>query len=56
MRHSIKTEILQKALNYLASRPFNEVNSLINEITSDAQPIKSEPEEVVIAAVETQQE
>lgn len=45
MRHSIKTEVLQKVLNYLASRPFSEVNSLISEITSDAKAIKSEEEE-----------
>lgn len=44
MKHSIKTEILQKVLNYLSSRPFSEVNTLITEITSDAKAIKDEQE------------
>jgi hypothetical protein len=36
MRHSIKTDILQNVLNYLANRPYAEVASLILAIQGDA--------------------
>lgn len=41
MRHSIKTDLLQKVLNYLTSKPFNEVNTMINEIVADAVVIET---------------
>lgn len=41
MRHSIKTDLLQKVLNYLTSKPFNEVNTMINEIVADAFVIET---------------
>lgn len=40
MRHSVKSELLQKLMSYLATRPFSEVYNLINELTSDAKPIE----------------
>ncbi len=46
MRHSIKTELLQKVMAYLSSRPFAEVNTLISDVIADAKPIKEDkPEE-----------
>lgn len=36
MRHSVKTEILQSVLNYLANRPYHEVASIITSIQGDA--------------------
>lgn len=40
MRHSVETKLLQEVLNYLGSKPFNEVSSLITKIQTDAQPIE----------------
>lgn len=37
MRHTIKTEILQSVLNYLASKPYNEVQALVSAIQTDAK-------------------
>lgn len=36
MRHSVKTEILQSVLNYLANRPYQEVASFITALQGDA--------------------
>jgi len=44
MRHTIKTDILQKVLNYLSSKPFTEVSALINEVMSDAKPVDQSAE------------
>jgi hypothetical protein len=40
MRHSVKTEILQSVLNYLANRPYHEVASIITSIQGDATVIE----------------
>lgn len=37
MRHTIKTEILQTVINYLATKPYNEVQALVAAIKSDAR-------------------
>lgn len=37
MRHTIKTEILQAVLNYLALKPYSEVQNLVTAIQSDAK-------------------
>lgn len=39
MRHSVDTKLLQEILNYLATRPFAEVNGLISKMQQDAAPI-----------------
>lgn len=36
MRHSVNTELLQNALNYMSTKPYSEVNSLITKILADA--------------------
>lgn len=36
MRHSVKTEILQNVLNYLANRPYQEVAAFITALQGDA--------------------
>lgn len=36
MRHSVKTEILQNVLNYLANRPYHEVATIITSLQGDA--------------------
>lgn len=53
MKHIIPTEVLNKVLNYLSTRPFGEVVDLITQIQQTAQlfvePAKEEcaPEEDV---------
>lgn len=39
MRHSIKSEILQTVLNYLASRPYAEVAKLVADIQGDVKVV-----------------
>jgi hypothetical protein len=46
MRHTIKTELLQKVMAYLSSRPFAEVNTLISDVIADAKPVKEEKTDV----------
>ena len=43
MRHSIDSKLLEKILNYMASKPFNEVASLILEAQKDIKAITEEP-------------
>lgn len=45
MRLSIEQEILEKALNYIASKPFREVAQIIAEVQKDIKPIEEEKEE-----------
>ena len=40
MRLSIEQELLNKAVNYIATKPFHEVFQLINEIQNDIKPIE----------------
>lgn len=40
MRHSVKTEILQNVLNYLANRPYQEVAAFITALQGDATLIE----------------
>lgn len=39
MRFSIAQEVLEKLLNYMASKPFNEVAILIQAAQQDIKPI-----------------
>lgn len=57
MRHTIKTQILQAVLNYLATKPYNEVQALVTAIQSDAavDPL-SKVEEPQAEAVEQQEQ
>lgn len=34
--HVISSELLQKVLDYLVTKPYNEVGHLVNEITTNA--------------------
>lgn len=46
MRYSIEKEILEKVLNYVATKPFSEVASMIMEVQKDVRPIEEPiPEE-----------
>ena len=48
MRVSIEDKVLEKVLNYIATKPFNEVAKLIQEVQQDLKVIpekKDEPEE-----------
>lgn len=38
-RHSLPTDILQKVLNYLTTKAFSEVHSLIQEIQAHASQV-----------------
>ena len=40
MRHSLDSKLLQELLNYLVTRPFNEVNPLIQLIQKDAKIVE----------------
>lgn len=42
MLFSLEKELLEKVLNYMASKPFSEVNQLILEIQKTAKEIKEE--------------
>lgn len=44
MRHSVKTEILQNVLNYLANRPYQEVAAFITALQGDAVLIEGSKE------------
>ena len=44
MRHSVKTEILQNVLNYLANRPYQEVAAFITALQGDATLIEGAAE------------
>ena len=46
MRHSVKTEILQNVLNYLANRPYQEVASFISALQGDATLIEGATETI----------
>lgn len=39
-RVTLSTQIIQGVLNYLQTRPFNEVATLINSIMSDHKPVE----------------
>jgi hypothetical protein len=43
MKHILPSDLLQKIFNYLVTRPFQEVNALINEIQQKAEAY-NEPE------------
>ena len=36
MRHSVNTKVLQDILNYLANRPYSEVDTIIKALQDDA--------------------
>ena len=40
MRHSIDTKLLQDILNYLASKPFNEVSGVIKAVQDDVKVVE----------------
>lgn len=42
MRHSIETKILQNVLNYLATRPYQEVAELVLSVQKDAYLLEGE--------------
>lgn len=56
MKHILPTEIINKILNYLATKAYSEVNQLINDIQRQAvqyvEPIKEAPKESLPPAVE----
>jgi uncharacterized protein (UPF0297 family) len=45
MKFQISEQVLQAVLNYLATKPFNEVNQLIVAIQSEVGPQVKKPEE-----------
>jgi len=49
-KHTIPTEIINKILSYLASKPFTEVAALIQEVQMKAVPVEEkEKNEVSIS-------
>lgn len=46
MRFSIEKSILEAMLNFLASRPYNEVAQIIATVQQDIEPINEQTEEV----------
>jgi hypothetical protein len=42
MRHSLKTEVLQQVLNYLANQPYAQVAKLVTDIQADAKLIEEQ--------------
>ena len=47
MRLSIDDKLLNKLVNYIGTKPFQEVFQLINEIQNDIKPIEEKPEQEV---------
>ena len=47
MRLSIDEKLLNKLVNYIGTKPFQEVFQLINEIQNDIKPIEEKPEQEV---------
>jgi hypothetical protein len=45
MKHIVSTTVLQNILNYLASRPYSEVATLIKELQEDAKPLEDKVSE-----------
>jgi hypothetical protein len=48
MRFSIEQTVLEKIVNYLASKPFIEVSEIMSEIQQDVKPITEEKEKETI--------
>lgn len=46
MKHSLPTDVVNKVLNYLASKPFSEVSLLIREIRDTAVALPDTPVEI----------
>lgn len=44
---ALKHELVNRTLNYLATRPYAEVNVIISEIMSTARPIDNKAPEIV---------
>lgn len=42
MKHTVDTQVLQDILNYLTTKPFAEVNLLIDKLQKSAQPVAEE--------------
>lgn len=52
MRHSVNTELLQNALNYMSTKPYSEVNTIITQILADAYIVQTDETQQVESPTE----
>jgi hypothetical protein len=45
MKHTVDTQVLQKLISYLGTKPYNEVAELIKEILASAKKVEEPKQE-----------